>query len=65
MGLRRYTSVVWFIPQFGYDCNICIFLQWQNISCCFPTNLVDVAGGGTMEHTFSIGLEEFDLVALL
>lgn len=54
MGLPRYTNVIWFIPQFNYDYNI-----------CFLANLVDVADGDTMEHVFSMELEEFDLVALL
>jgi hypothetical protein len=54
MGLPRYTNVISFIPQFDYDYNI-----------CFLANLVDVADGDTMEHVFSMELEEFDLVALL
>lgn len=68
-GCQDILICIWFIPQYDYDYNICVFLQWQNqISCCFLSNLVDVADGDTMEHLyspFSIELEEFDFVALL
>lgn len=53
-GCQHILICIWFIPQFDYDYNICVFLLWQNqISCCFLSNLVDVADGEAMEHLCS------------